>query len=229
MDLLAFFLFSALFAVVGTAGPTVCSCSGRGCGGSGTVDCTAEEDSCIGVKDVNELTADQSTSIGFYKSCAVAADHVNNSFRFDFGDEGSLSIASRLCNDTDCQPSFDYVYMEAFLNGKTCPKCYKPGYTSCKDNGTVSCRGNFITCAVISGEMSEGPTKIPFAAKGCARTDYDGDISEKAPVTIASEVYTYKFVKVTFRPANSALAAKRRFAFTLDYKDLGPRRAFFFP
>ncbi|XP_061453734.1 uncharacterized protein LOC133370870 [Rhineura floridana] len=231
-------LMASLLGVAWTAGPTDCPrcqaptlmCSAS----SIPVKCAGNDDSCISVEDANTGIGNTAMT-GSAKSCAKSADNLNGSLAFEFGDGVYLKIASRLCNDTNCQASFDRFLIQNILNGKYCPKCYKPGYESCEDNGTVLCRGDMVDCTAIHGKISEAIlTTGMFVNITCPytnspnlcqrlyvyrRSTSDTTISFAAkgcvsksvcslptvPMTISSGVFSYTFVSVV--PCKAANSA----------------------
>ncbi|XP_060639718.2 phospholipase A2 inhibitor and Ly6/PLAUR domain-containing protein-like [Anolis sagrei] len=191
--------------------------------------CDSGQDTCMSLSILQTLKIGETQTNGYSQYCAVAKENVNSSFRFEFGEDKSLEYSSLLCKGPcSVAPPFAHINLEDYLNGKFCPRCYRPGNTSCEDNGTVACYGDFIQCAAISGKIIEGGFEIPFAAKGCARGNME-ELSSKLSLRIVTFEYNYTLDTLSYGPANGALAAMRRFVFSLNSKDLGPQVAFFFP
>ncbi|KAH0631440.1 hypothetical protein JD844_005766 [Phrynosoma platyrhinos] len=222
---------AALFAVARIVEPLDClSCANSSdtCITNKIVTCSNGQDRCINMVVQNSLTKGQELVVGSSSSCAVAAKSVSGSFMFDFGDKGSLNFTTKLCDVKECTASFSHVPLDNYLNGISCPKCYKPDATSCEDNGTVYCSGDFNKCAAINGKIIEGATNISFAAKGCARGSLS-DLRNKLPITIVSDPYSYTLNGLSFREISSSVVSMGHVTLGLDSKDLVSQVALFFP
>ncbi|XP_016850276.1 uncharacterized protein LOC103279323 [Anolis carolinensis] len=191
--------------------------------------CANGQDRCMSMKIYQSLSIGKTLTSDSSRSCAAANKNVNGSFMFDFGDGIFLQYSSLLCTAScDGDANFNDVNLIHYWNGKYCPKCYRSGYTSCEDNGTVSCFGDYTQCAEISGKIEEGGFEIPFAAKGCAKGNLK-ELSSKLSLKIVAFNYNYTLDTLSYRVASGALAVMRRLTFSLNSKDLVSQVAFFLP
>ncbi|XP_075764318.1 uncharacterized protein LOC102458237 [Pelodiscus sinensis] len=127
-------------------------------------------------------------------------NQLNVPLTFSVGNGQRVIINVTQCNTTDlCNSALPQVSPDTTPNGRQCPTCFALNSDTC--NSVITpCTGLETYCLDSTGELSDGSSSSPFAAKGCASASAE---RVKRGTTLVTAAYKLEFSQGSIRPAKA--------------------------